>query len=269
MKNAPYFPLYTKDALTDPEAMLWDMESFGAYWKLIFILWENGGTFEENDENFRKVFNLKSKIKAKKLWNIIKVKFVIENGIITHKRVKEEMQSLTEYRIMKSEAGKIGAKARWQSHDSANGSRMILPLANGMAKNGSSPSPSPSYIKEKNTSSFLNEEQLSETFNEIEENDGPNPHGELAYRFIELSLGTHNANKVLAIVEEAVQSYGYDAVKAAIEKVGPEAMSFNFVITHLRNEKREKEKQEKKYARIAELTKNEERRKQEKNGERV
>ena len=109
-------------------------------------------------------------------------------------------------------------------------------------------------------STYLDRKGLKKMFDELEKNDGPTPPGALAYRFIRLSPNHHNPNKIIAFIEEAIQDHGYDAVKEAIEEVGPEALSFPYVITHLRKKKKEKEEHDKLHADVAKLREKEERR---------
>jgi uncharacterized protein YdaU (DUF1376 family) len=139
-KNSPAFQYYPADLLSDPEVMLWDMESVGCYWQMISYLWINGGKVEVNSDFFCKLFRVNRKKTAEKLWNKIKGKFVIDNGIAMHKRVLKEMQRQEESRLRRQEAGKKGAKSRWHSHENENGNAKVLPLA----KNGYSSSTSTS-----------------------------------------------------------------------------------------------------------------------------
>lgn len=162
-ENPPAYQNYPADFISDPEVMFWDMESYGCYKKVIDYLWLNDGKLELNWKKIATLFNVSRQDKAKKMFSKVEVKFQIIDGYVTHKRVYEEMQKQAEYRLMKSDAGKAGAKARWQSHKSDKEKKIAEPMANGMAngmaKNGSSSSSSSSLralAKAKANSFFVN-----------------------------------------------------------------------------------------------------------------
>jgi len=96
MVNTPAYQFYPADLISDPEVMFWDMEMLGAYWQMINYLWLNGGSFDSTScdffENLRKLFRKKTKKSAQSLWKKIEKKFVVKNGIITHKRISKEME---------------------------------------------------------------------------------------------------------------------------------------------------------------------------------
>jgi uncharacterized protein YdaU (DUF1376 family) len=139
-KNAPAFQYYPSDLLSDPEVMFWDMEQIGCYWQMITFLWLNGGKFVFNEENMRRLFRVNKKITAVKLWNKIKNKFVLKDGIVTHKRVLKEMQKQEAARVKRSNAGKKGMESRWGKDNKVNNN------VNGLliTKNNSSTSTSTS-----------------------------------------------------------------------------------------------------------------------------
>jgi len=112
MANTPAFQYYPADLFSDPDVMFWDMEMLGCYWQMITYLWLNGGLMESKPELIRDLFRTKRRDKAEKMWSKIKVKFQINDGIITHKRVLEEMQKQTEWRLKSSLGGKKSAKIR-------------------------------------------------------------------------------------------------------------------------------------------------------------
>lgn len=138
--NSPAFQYYPADLISDPEVMFWDMEAVGCYWQMITFLWLNGGKFEFNLENLCKLFRKNHKKTAEKLWEKIEKKFVVENGIVTHKRILKEMLKQAESKAKRQEAGKKGAEKRWNEHDNVNGNA----IKKTMAKNGSSSSSSSS-----------------------------------------------------------------------------------------------------------------------------
>ena len=136
MENSPAYQNYPGDFFTDPEVMFWSMEMYGCYCKLINYLWLSGGYLPLNYERMAQLFCTKRRDRAELLFSKIKVKFQIIDEVISHKRVLEEIQKQENNRLMKSNAGKAGAKARWQTHDSA--------INKTIAKNSSSSSSSSS-----------------------------------------------------------------------------------------------------------------------------
>ena len=134
--NTPAFQYYPADLISDPEVMFWDMEALGCYWQMITYLWLNGGKFEYNIENLCKLFRKNHKKTSIKLWKKIEKKFIIEDGIVTHKRINSEIQRQAESRLRRQEAGKKGADKRWADDSNA--------ISKSMAKNSSSTSTSTS-----------------------------------------------------------------------------------------------------------------------------
>lgn len=161
MKNTPSFQYYPNDLLSDPQVMFWPMEWLGAYWKMISYLWVNGGQLECDFHLISKLLNCRTQAKAKKLWANIEVKFVVENGIITHKRVTQEMQKQAESRLKRQNAGKKGADSRWGGDSNA--------IAMPFPKNGTSSStPTP-------TSSSININKALSSESEIEPENPTDP----------------------------------------------------------------------------------------------
>lgn len=134
MSNPPAFQYYPADLLSDPEVMFWDMLAIGCYWQMITFLWLNDGQFEYNIDNLRKLFRVNQRKIAKKYWKTIESKFILENGIVTHKRILKEMQKQAESRLKRQEAGRIGAEKRWNPDSNATADAISKP----MAKNSSS-----------------------------------------------------------------------------------------------------------------------------------
>jgi len=115
MKNSPAFQLYPADFISDPDLLEWDMEMIGAYFWMICYLWLNGGKIENNSRKIAKILKFSTN-KSRRIWGNIKEKFEFSGGYITHKRVTKEMQRQETQRLMKSKAGKEGARKKWQCH---------------------------------------------------------------------------------------------------------------------------------------------------------
>ncbi len=144
MSNSPAFQYYPADLLADPEVMFWDMKAIGCYWQMITYLWLNDGKFEYNIENLCKLFRVNHKKTATKLWENIKKKFVLENGIVIHKRVLKEMQKQAESRLRRQAAGRKGAEVRWN----VDGNAITKTMANDGPSTSTSTSTSVNTISD-------------------------------------------------------------------------------------------------------------------------
>ena len=147
-KNSPAFQYYPADLLSDPEVMFWEMEAIGCYWQLITFLWLNGGKFEFKLEDLCKLFRVNRKKTAEKLWLKISKKFVLKDGIVTHKRILKEMQKQEASRLKRSKAGKKGMKSRWGNDNNVNNNDTEEDITENNPSSPVSSSTSPS-IKEK------------------------------------------------------------------------------------------------------------------------
>ena len=136
IRNTPAFQCYPKDFLADPLVMFWDMEQFGAYCKLLFYLWENGGSMQIDFAVMCKLWNCRTRKKAEKLWSKIKAAFMENDGVITHAYLVREMQKQAASRDRRQAAGRKGAQSRWGGDGNAISSGGVLPCE----KNGSSSS---------------------------------------------------------------------------------------------------------------------------------
>ncbi|MBU8870644.1 MAG: YdaU family protein [Gemmatimonadales bacterium] len=136
MKNTPAFQYYPADLISDPDVMSWNMEEVGCYWWLISAMWLNGGKLQNNETILRRLTRINGKKKWKKIWETINVKFQVNPDCITHKRVTHEMEVQAEKRLSRKNAGKKGAKKRWQTDSNA----IVLPMANDSTSSSSSSS---------------------------------------------------------------------------------------------------------------------------------
>ncbi|OHB51731.1 MAG: hypothetical protein A2Y12_01210 [Planctomycetes bacterium GWF2_42_9] len=157
MQNTPAFQYYPADLISDPDVMFWDMEQIGAYWTMITFLWLNNGRFEYDLEIICKLFRKKKKNTAERLWNKISSKFILENNIVTHKRVTREIVRQTESRLKRSEAGKKGMQNRWENHNNVNNKPITDSEFGVITKNNTSSS----------TSTSINNINIYTTENEV------------------------------------------------------------------------------------------------------
>ena len=147
MKNTPAFQFYPNDILADPDMILWNMQALGAYWKLICYLWVSGGRCEFDIKVMTKLFNVRDPKRADKMWQRVREKFTVADGVITHEGLLKQMQVQVESRLRRQQAGIKGAQSRWGDDSNA----IDLP----MAKNGSSSSTSTSTPTATSTSSSI------------------------------------------------------------------------------------------------------------------
>ena len=141
MSNSPAFQFYPADLISDPEVMFWDMESVGCYWQMITYLWLNSGKAEIKPEFFRKLFRVKRAKKAELMWIKISKKFDCIDGVVTHKRVLEEMEKQAATRLARQCAGKKGGEQKQKNLANAKN----LPLAKSTSSSSSSTSSSNIY----------------------------------------------------------------------------------------------------------------------------
>ena len=123
VKNPPAFQFYPESWLGDPDVQMMSLAEKGAYITLICSIWVRDG-FPNEEDKVRRLLGSPKNFKT--LWNNIKHKFVVVDETIHHRRLIKERDKIEDYKNKRSKAGKIGAKARWQSHTIAK----EVPLAN-------------------------------------------------------------------------------------------------------------------------------------------
>ncbi len=150
-EKSPAFRLYAADFLVDENVVLMSNTQVGCYIKLICYCWREG-SIPDDPAKVAKLVGEDGSAMAE-LWGGIRLCFaeaLDTPGRLVHKRLKEEREKQIEFRKERSEAGKRGAKARWDkdlgASDTADGSPIEKPKAKRMAKNGLSLSLSSSDI---------------------------------------------------------------------------------------------------------------------------
>ncbi len=146
-----FLPLFVADYLADTTHLRRDED--GAYLLLLMAYWRRGGPLPADDDKLARIAKA-----TPSEWKRIKpvmLEFFNEiNGLWVSKRADEEISKATARMEAKSKAGRKGAESRWQTHAPA----MPVPLAEGMTKNGSSPSPSLEERKDMSASADVAEE---------------------------------------------------------------------------------------------------------------
>jgi uncharacterized protein YdaU (DUF1376 family) len=124
MKDIKHIQLESGAFISDVDFQLMDAEQRGVYCSIILYLYANGGTIELNNTDITLLSDKTNKLAMisncqktgqewKVVWSKIAHKFQINGNILTHKRVTKELMRASEYKKIKSEAGKIGMKKRW------------------------------------------------------------------------------------------------------------------------------------------------------------
>jgi len=161
MKNTPAFQFYPNDILADPDIMLWDMQTLGAYWKLVSYLWVSGGQCKLDFKLLAGLFRVRTRLVVAKMWATIEYKFIVKDGVISHDGVLKQMQVQAESRLRRQAAGIKGAQRRWGD----DGNAIDLPLAkNGPSSSSSTSTPTSiaSSVRESKSALALHGHDLSE-----------------------------------------------------------------------------------------------------------
>ena len=117
MKN-PYMPLWVNDYMRGTRLLT--LEQKGLYMDILLELWLEGELTDDIGQ-LAKLFNVNSRT-FKKIWEVLRVKFDVSNGRITHQRILKErlkMISKSEKNTLNgSKGGKAKANARANAKDS-------------------------------------------------------------------------------------------------------------------------------------------------------
>jgi len=134
MPRKPYYKRYPGDYLADTGHL--ELEDHGLYNLCLDYLYLNFGKISE--EKLRKSLKISPK-KWQKKFKKISFFFQIENGTITHKRVKIEIDKYMAKCEKNAENAKKGAEARWskdaERHSDKPEKNMPNGIANGIKKN--------------------------------------------------------------------------------------------------------------------------------------
>jgi uncharacterized protein YdaU (DUF1376 family) len=148
MNKPPAFQFYASDFLVDTSA--WTPEEIGVYVRMLALEWVNGSVPQcsaERPNRLALVCGVSEKC-LRRVWGQVGTKFVVgDDGNLRNLRLEQEREKQAAYRDEKSKAGIAGAQKRWKPASTIkqpDGTAMILPIAEGMAKNSSSSSSSSS-----------------------------------------------------------------------------------------------------------------------------
>ena len=126
-----YVQLEAAAFLTDPDFMRMSCEQKGVYCSLIFLLYCNGGKLKVGVEpdgtaNSRDIASLCNDLDLRDGIDTVLSKFIFAKGMLSHKRVTEELDKAKGFSEAKRRAGLMGAEKRWHS-DSTDDSTAIPP----------------------------------------------------------------------------------------------------------------------------------------------
>lgn len=126
----PSFPFYPADFLADENVVVMSNQALGCYMKLICFCWREG-SIPASVERIAKLCQEDSTAMAL-LWPAIGTCFetspVGEHRLV-HPRLEATRLEQDEYHKGKSNAGKAGAKSRWDKEKHNNSSAIVLPIA--------------------------------------------------------------------------------------------------------------------------------------------
>ena len=180
--KSPAFRFYAADFVTDTQS--WTAEEVGVYVRLLCSEWINGSIPPMSDEDgtangkpmaepmaqpmadAKQMVSRLARIagitedQLLRVWPQVGGKFSKgEDGNLYNSRLEHERGKQIAYRNEKSKAGAAGAEKRWnaarisaQADSTANGTAIVLPLANGIANDGGSFSSSSSFSKKEKSS---------------------------------------------------------------------------------------------------------------------
>lgn len=157
MNRAPAFQFYAKDWLSSARITLMSSSEEGAYIRLLAHCWDSEDcTLPDDDEQLAVLSRLGQQwLSYAPGSNPVRSCFEAHPSRprrLFNKRLYEEWKKLRAFQKERAESGRKGADSRWKPRKSRDGSAIAQPtaqpMAEGMAKNGSSSSFSSSSSKE-------------------------------------------------------------------------------------------------------------------------
>lgn len=131
----PYMPFYTGDYLRKTRRLI-DREH-GAYVLILFALWDEGGQLPFDMDELRAIARVPVKAKHwPDTWAKIAPFFVIENGMVRHRRVDETLAEVALKRQSYAERGAKGgaAKRKIRKQNSATNQAELKPSSSNQTK---------------------------------------------------------------------------------------------------------------------------------------
>ena len=233
-KQDIWMPLYIADYLADTTRL--NTEQHGAYLLLIMDYWRNGAP--PNDDDVLANITRLSVQQWRKHKAILLKLFVINDGVLTHKRIEDELLKASDNAEKYAERAKKAAAKRWGKESSSNATS--IPSSNpkeeleDMLADATSPSPSPTY-----------ESSDSECkSNTVPINENPKTHTQIQIGLIAeglTAIGMMPFNpalpKFLTLIEAGATVEEF--VATALEKKGTDKFNFSYLLTTMINRRQE------------------------------
>jgi len=199
MAEAPIWPVATDAFIADTMGL--SAEETGAYIMLLICLWRNNGEPLELDPARLRRMARVAPSRWAKVWSSIEQFFIIENDLISQKRIQVDFKNVKAKIIMNRKAGSLGGMAK-----SLNLKKQHVADANRTLKRNSSetvPIHEPLTISTKKK--LLKEKELSKIFDERVWNICPKKvaYGKVKKRFISI-CNREKTEPIIAGWERAV-----------------------------------------------------------------
>lgn len=135
MSKTPFMPLWVADFLAKTSTL--EAKEVGAYMLLLMSMWSHDGTLPADQKKLQRVARCGRD--WPKIWDAIGHYFDEADGVITNRRLSEELQKVATKREVNSQHGSLGGKAKARKTNNAD-------LANAnvsLQRNPSIPEPEP------------------------------------------------------------------------------------------------------------------------------
>lgn len=118
MSKAPskdtWMPVYMGSWFAD--TLDFDGDDHGAYFLICCHLWKEGGSIKFSEESLAKISRF-SRHRFKKIWPTISRKFLIKDGVLSHKKVSELLSEAAEIQEKNKERTAAATEARRKRND--------------------------------------------------------------------------------------------------------------------------------------------------------
>ncbi len=108
MSKTPYMPLWVSDFLGDTLDL--DAKEVGSYILLLMAMWQRGGTLPDDQAKLKRVARIGRD--WPRVWASIERYFEAKNGVITNKRLSQELHIVNTKREVNARSGARGGRAK-------------------------------------------------------------------------------------------------------------------------------------------------------------
>jgi len=144
MSGALFMPLWTDAYLGDTRHL--STLQHGAYLLLLMAMWRNGGTLPNEEKRLARTAGL-SLDKWRKASPEVMELFEVEDGLLTQKRLKLELEKSLGLAQKRALAGSAGGKAKWLKNNDSDVANAKAEPKQKSSLQDPSPSPTPSEEK--------------------------------------------------------------------------------------------------------------------------